>query len=241
MSYCTGRVVVRLVLPAMLLCAGPPAAALNIAPVMVELSPGKKVMSIRVLNDSNEAMTFQAETLSWQQVTGVDRYAQTQDLLVAPAIFQIAPGASQILRVTLRKPPVTDVELAYRLILEDVTEESSLQPGTVKLRFRHNLPLFAAPHQPPLVNSQWRRCAAPANKACIELNNQGNRRVRLTGVAVEGPNWRKDIRGGATVLAGSSRQWFFDLEPGQSAALRVIPTSDIGDILKAVTLPGPKS
>ena len=166
-------------------------------------------MSIRVLNDSNEAMTFQAETLSWQQVTGADQYAQTQDLLAAPAILQIAPGAGQILRVTLRKPPVTDVKLAHRLILEDVTAESSLQPDTVKLRFRHNLPLFAAPHQPPLVNSQRRRCAAPANKACIELNNQGNRRVRLTGVAVEGPNWRKDIRGGATVLAGSSRHWFF--------------------------------
>ena len=225
----------------MLICAGPPAAALTIAPLMVELSPEKKVMSIRVLNDSNDAMTFQAETLSWQQVAGADQYAQTQELLVAPAIFQIAPGASQILRVTLRKPPAIDVELAYRLILEDVTAESSLEPGTVKLRFRHNLPLFAAPHQPPLVKSQWRRCAAPANKACIELNNQGNRRVRLTGVAVEGPNWRKDIGGGATVLAGSSRQWFFDLESGQSAVLRVIPTSDSGDILKAVTLPGPKS
>ena len=239
MIYCTGRQVVGLLLPAMLICAGLPAAALTIAPIMVELSPDKKVASIRVLNDSTEAMTFQAETLSWNQIAGVDQYAQTQELLVAPAIFQIAPGTTQILRVTLRKSAATDVELAYRLILEDVTAESSPQLGTVNMRFRHNLPLFATPRQPPVVNSQWRRCAAPANKACIELNNQGNRRVRLTGIAVEGPNWRTDIPGGATVLAGAWRQWLFDLNAGQPAALRVIASSGVGDVPTAVELPGP--
>lgn len=228
-------------LPALLTSAVGPAAAVTIAPIMVELSPQKRIASIRLLNDSAEAMTFQAETLAWRQVAGADHYAPTQELLVAPTVVKIAPGASQIFRVTLRRPAVNDVELAYRLILEDVTADLPNQPGTVKLRFRHNLPLFVTPRQLAAGNSQWRRCSAPANQTCIQLDNLGNRHVRLSGVAVEGSDWRQELPGSATVLAGASRQWVFGLAAGQSAALRVIATSSAGDILTAVELPGPVS
>ena len=235
----TARRVAGLLLAALPLLSSLQAAAVTISPIMVELSPQKKVASIRLLNDSTEAMTFQAETLSWQQTGNEDRYAQTQELLVAPTIVRIAPGATQIFRVTLRGPASTEAERAYRLVLEDVTAETSPQAGVVKFRFRHNLPLFATPRQPAVVSSQWRRCAAPADKACVQLENRGNRRVRLSGVAVEGPGWRQEIEGGTTVLAGASRQWLFDLKAGQPAALRVIATSDIGELLPAVDLPRP--
>lgn len=237
----TSAYLAGLALPALLTFAVATAAAVTISPIMVELTPQKRIASIRLLNDSTEVMTFQAETLAWRQVAGVDHHTQTHELLVAPTVVQIAPGASQIFRVTLRKPAVTDAELAYRLVLEDVTADLAQQPGTVKLRFRHNLPLFVTPRQLAVVNSQWRRCAAPANQACIQLDNQGNRHVRLSGFVVEGSDWRKEIPGGATVLAGASRQWIFELGAGQSAALRVIATSGTGDILKAVELPVPVS
>ena len=238
MSSCAVRYVSGVALLT-LVCVSSPAIAVTISPILVELTPQKKVASIRVLNDSGESMTFQAETLSWQQMGGEDRYAQTQDLLVAPPIAQIAPGASQIFRVTLRKSAPSNAERAYRLVLEDITAETSGQKGTVKLRFRHNLPLFATPSQSAVVNTTWRRCIAPADRACVELENNGNRHVRLSGVGIEGPGWRKDIPGGATVLAGASRQWMFDLSTGQLAASRVIVTSGVGDIEKAVLLPAP--
>ena len=205
---------------------------------MVELSPEKRIASIQLYNDSAVAMVFQTEALSWQQTGGEDSYGQTQDLLVAPAIARIAPGATQIFRVTLRRAATVEVERAYRLLFEDITEVQSPQARTVTFRFRHNLPLFATPRQPAVVNSQWLRCTAPAGRACVRLQNQGNRRVRLSGVAVEGQGWRKEIKGGTTVLAGASRQWLFDLKADQPTALRVIPTSGIGEVLPAVDLPG---
>ncbi len=239
MAWGTTRHAASLLLPLLLSFASVPASAVNISPIMVELSPQKRVASIRVLNDSTEAMTFQAETLSWQQTAGEDRYAPTQELLVAPTIAQIAPGASQIFRVTLRKPPSVEMERAYRLVLEDVTAETTKQPGVVKFRFSHNIPLFATPGQLAVVNPQWHRCAAPADKACVELENRGNRRVRMSSLTIEGLGWRRDIEGGTTVLAGASRQWMFDLKAGQPGAIRVIATTGVGDILKAVELPGP--
>ncbi len=238
MTGVTVRRLAVLLLAGFPLLASLPAVALTISPIMVELSPQKKVASLRVLNDSAEAMTFQAETLSWQQTGSGDQYAQTHELLVAPTIARIEPGATQIFRVMLKGTDSRDTEHAYRLMLEDVTQETATQPGEVKLRFRHNLPLFVTPRQPVVVNSQWRPCAASANKGCVQLENLGNRRVRLSSVAVEGPGWRKEIEGGITVLAGATRKWLFDLKGNQAAALRVIATSDIGEILQAVELPG---
>ena len=75
-------------------------------------------------------------------------------------------------------------------------------------------------------------------RACVQLDNQGNRRVRLSGVLIEGSGWRKVIQGGATVLAGASRQWLFDARANQPEPLRVIATSGAGDVLPAVDLSG---
>ena len=144
--------------------------------------------------------------------------------------------------MTLRKSAPSDAEHAYRLVLEDITTETAGEQGVIKMRFRHNLPLFSTPRQSAIVNSTWSRCAAPAGKACIQLENQGNRRIRLSNVAVEGSGWRKDLQGGATVLAGASRQWMFDLRTNQLAdtrEIRVTVTSDVGDIGKAVRLSEP--
>lgn len=222
---------------AMLSLTAPAAIAVTIAPVMVELSAQKSVVSVRVLNDSTAAMTFQAQTLLWQQPEGEDQYSPTPDLLVAPAIAVIAPGASQIFRVTLRRPTSAVSERAYRLILEDVSIETTPQPGVVNLRFRHNLPLFVLPRNKPFSSAKWSRCAAPANKTCIRIDNQGNSRVRLSNISVEGQDWHKSLGGGVTVLAGAWRQWLFELQSSQSTGLRIIATSDTGQILKPVELP----
>ena len=227
----------RVGLPTLLVLVGTSATATTISPVIVELSPQKSVASIRLLNDSAEAMTFQVETLSWQQRGGEDQYEPTQELLVAPAIAQIAPGASQIFRVTLRTPSITPAERAYRLVLEDISAGTNAQPGMVRLRFRHNLPLFVTPRNQSVASSQWSACAAPAGKYCIQLQNNGDRRLRLSAVAVQGPDGHVAVAEGATVLAGTTRRWLFDRNQGQPSALSITATADTGETLEAVELP----
>ena len=107
------------------------AEAIVISPVLIELTPRQRVVSVQLLNDTTETMTFQAETLKWRQVDDKDFFDETQDLLVAPPIAVIGAGAKQIFRITLRSPVSNDGERAYRLFLEDVTEETSSQPGVL--------------------------------------------------------------------------------------------------------------
>ena len=208
-------------LPALVFFLAPAAEAVMISPVLVELTAKSPVAAVSLHNDSTKAMRFQVETLVWQQVEDQDHYEGTQDLLVVPPIADIAPGASQVFIISWRARGVGAGERAYRLMLEDITQDTSEPTGVLNLRFRHNLPVFAMPAGAARFAPHWRLCAAPVGKGCVRLDNAGNQRIRLYRLSVEGPGWRQEIRGGATVLAGAWTQWTFDLAPHYEGPIRV--------------------
>jgi len=208
------------------------ANAWSISPVLVELTPARRVASVSVSNTSDRAETLQAEVLSWQQKEGADQYTETDEPFVIPAIAEIAPGETQVFRVTLRGPPPSTVEYAYRLILEEITSEDDINvtESAIKLRYRFSLPLFSSPSEANRTELHWSQCAAPANKGCVQLDNRGNRRIRLSNLTVAGDGWERTLPDGATVLAGSVKQWNFDPPSGRSQPTHVSAKSEQGAI-----------
>jgi len=206
------------------------AFALTISPVVVELSSVRRVASVTLTNTSAKAVTFQAETKSWLQDGGGDQYEKTENLMVVPPIAEIEPGASQIFRITLRQPPPADREQAYRLIFEDITEETQVKGMGVVFRFRHDLPVFAmfgAAHTVP----RLLLCAAPQGKACVRLNNDGNHYLKITKLVAEGSRGvRQDIKAASTVLAGAWKQWTFDWPANYAGSLTVNAETSAGPL-----------
>lgn len=216
------------------------AEAVAISPVLIELTPQQRVVSVQLLNDTADTMMFQAETLKWRQVEDKDLYDETQDLLVAPPIAVIGAGAKQIFRITLRSPGANDGERAYRLFLEDVTEETASQPGVLKFHFRYNLPVFAVPSGAAKIDRRWSLCAAIAGKGCVRLDNRGNRRIRFSELTVAGEDWQQVInKGGVTVLTGAWKQWSFDLPSGRGQPVRISAKSEQGPISADLSAPKP--
>ncbi|MFA6163499.1 MAG: fimbria/pilus periplasmic chaperone [Methylobacter sp.] len=217
------------------------ASALTIDPVLIELTPTRRVASITVSNPSDHSKNLQAEVLSWQQNKGVDQYTETDTLFVIPAIAEIAPGGTQVFRVSSRSPVPSTVEQAYRLILEEIPDESGLtQTGSmINLLYRFSLPLFVSPSEAVQSDLRWSLCAAPANKGCIQLDNRGNRRIRLSKLTVSGDGWQQAVPDGATVLAGSVKQWTLDMSAGQRLPKRVSAKSELGDISADLSAPTP--
>ncbi|MFA5924296.1 MAG: fimbria/pilus periplasmic chaperone [Methylococcaceae bacterium] len=212
--------------------------AITISPVLIELSPARRVVSVTISNPSDQAMSFQAETLTWSQPDGTNHYEPTDDLLVAPPIAEIPPQASQIFRVTLRQPLSGTVEQAYRLVLEDVSEELAPQPGVVAIRFKHNLPVYVTPPGETKAAPRWSRCAAAAGKGCVRLDNDSNRRLRVSELTVAGKDWQQKIPGGA-VLAGAWKQWNFDLASGRSQPDSITAKTEQGEISANLSAPKP--
>lgn len=213
---------------------GPAALALTISPVVVDLSPARRVASITISNPGDRPLSFQTQVRAWSQPDGADAYVDTTELFVVPPIAQIAAGGSQIFRVTTRTPPSAE-EHAYRLIFEDVSELAA--PATpsgetaISIRVNHDLPVFIAAPGKPHLQARLGPCipaaALPAHTGCVRLDNEGSRYLRVKSLTLEGAHWRKDIPVGTRVLAGAWRQWTFDRPPGLTGALRVqADTSD---------------
>jgi hypothetical protein len=95
--------------------------ALTISPVVVELSPDRRITSITRSNPADRPVSFQTQTLAWSQSDGADVYADSDELIVVPPIAEIDAGESQIFCVTFRAVSAPQ-ERAYRLIFGDVTE-----------------------------------------------------------------------------------------------------------------------
>lgn len=212
------------------------AAAMTIAPVVVELSPARKVVSVTVTNPSGSAVNFQAEVLAWSQANGQDRFEATHDIMVVPPVANIAAGASQIFRVTPRTPHGAR-ERAYRLILEDVTAgvAGPQDSATVNIRVRHSLPVFVAAAGTPAMSVQVAQCAAPAGKGCVRLSNDGGRYVTTKSMNIESGAWDKQVVLGTRLLAGGWREWQFDMPANVVGSLSVKADTSAGTFSGALS------
>jgi fimbrial chaperone protein len=213
---------------------GSAALALTISPVLVELSPARRVTSITITNPGDRAISFQTQVRAWSQPDGADAYADTDELLVVPPIAEIAAGGSQIFRVTTRTRPSAE-EHAYRLIFEDVSDlvapTTPAGESAISIRVNHNLPVFFAAAGKLHLQSRLGPCAnaaaQPATTGCVRLDNEGSRYLQVKSLTLEGANWRKEINVSTRVLAGAWRQWTFDHPSQLTGSLRVkAETSD---------------
>jgi fimbrial chaperone protein len=225
---------------------GPAAHALTISPVLVELSPARRVASITITNPGDRPLSFQTQVRAWSQPDGADAYADTTELFVVPPIAEIAAGGSQIFRVTTRTRPSAE-EHAYRLIFEDVSEFAAPAAPTgessISIRVNHDLPVFFAAAGKPHLQSRLGPCAdaaaLPATTGCVRLDNEGSRYLRVKSLTLEGANWRKDINAGTRVLAGAWRQWTFDLPSHLTGSLRVQAETSDGPVTFEWPIPIP--
>src|ERR1700730_13522905 len=174
--------------------------ALTISPVLVELSPDRRITSITLSNAADHPVSFQTQTLAWSQSDGADVYADSDELIVVPPIAEIGADESQIFRVTFRATPAPQ-ERAYRLIFEDVTEivsaAHSVGETRIDIRINHSLPVFItargkARAQPRLGSSATLGPAPRPASRCVRLDNDGNHYLQIKLLTVAGTDWRKD-------------------------------------------------
>src|ERR1700687_3963228 len=81
------------------------AGSLSVTPIRVELSSAQRSVALTVRNEGDQPTVVQAQLVAWSQVDNEDRLEPTIDLLASPPIFTVAPGASHIVRIALRRAP----------------------------------------------------------------------------------------------------------------------------------------
>jgi fimbrial chaperone protein len=174
------RVIAILAAPLCLLAAlAAPAPALagslQVDPIRLEISTGRRTATVRVRNQEQVPVTIRAYPLEWSQVDGEDLYTESSAVIVSPPIFTIPAGGTQIIRVGLRNPSADP--RAFRLMVEEVPQAS---PGTgVQVALRLNLPLFAMMDAGAQSELAWSARRGGDGRWTIEAANVGRNYVRV--------------------------------------------------------------
>ena len=187
------------------------AGSLQVDPIRLEISTGRRTATVRVRNQEQVPVTIRAYPLEWNQVDGEDRYTESSAVIVSPPIFTIPAGGTQIIRVGLRNASADP--RAFRLMVEEVPQAS---PGTgVQVALRLNLPLFAMMNAGAQSELAWSARRGGDGRWTIEASNGGRNYVRVEPAAAEaatGVDLDSNFNLGV-VLPGSSRRWVIGGQP----------------------------
>lgn len=184
---------------------------IQVAPVMMTLSGEQSIASLRMRNGRSRPVAFEVDVYAWSQNNGQDELTPTQDVIVAPSIFEIAAGSEQVVRLGVRAP-LQDTERSYRLILRELPMQ---RPSGSVLGFtlEMSLPVFVTPVG--AAPSLQTRTETRGDVRTIVLSNTGHAHLQLSSV--------EDMDSGALdapryLLAGTSAEV---LLPANARAVRL--------------------
>jgi fimbrial chaperone protein len=220
------------------------AGSFTVNPVRVTLSSSLPVAAITVSNSGTEASVIQLEPSRWTQQGDQDVLTPSHEILATPPIFTLAPGASQIVRVGLRRPSAAQQELTYRLVLREVPPPQPISQG-LRVALAISMPVFVASAHPSFSNLQWQASRLADGRIHLQATNSGDAHVQIGAIELSfadgaSPVVRQSVA--TYLLPGSTRGWTFksaaDVPSG--SALRLRASTDAGDVQARIMLREPE-
>jgi fimbrial chaperone protein len=211
----------------MAFCGSTLAGGFAVVPLRADL--GKNRSSSLTVTNTEEAKTFEVRAVSWKQQNRTDSYAQTDDLLLAPATFRLEKGASQVVRIQLNRP-LDAAEHAYRVFIDEVPVAKEIKPNTLKTLVSMAIPVFVAPTSGPIAKGQAILKASLAKDVInIEMSNTGKANLKLREwVLTSNSGELLKVPSAAYVLSGNTLTGDYPLKIQADGPLKLKAVTDRG-------------
>lgn len=212
------------------------ASNFEIAPVVLELSSSRTAGVVKIVNNDNHDVSLQLRAFEWNQTDSKDDLQPTQNLIISPPVFSLAPGASQVIRIVSKQPSGPN-EIAFRMLIDEIP--SAAEGATINFKFRISMPVFIAANGASKLQLDYSLQAGKPGKLIVR--NTGNRRTRLLDLAFTLPNGKKvnpPAGGNPYTLAGVTRQYLIESDTPLVAGSKVkmTATGDSGPIETELTV-----
>lgn len=185
------------------------AGSLHVSPTRIELTSKHPVATLEIRNSGNTRTTCQIERMLWTQPDGSDSYIETSELIATPAIFELEPGESQILRVGLRQPAPPTPQRAYRVYIREIPGATSSVRSELQVMLRVGVPVFTGA---PGGKAELQGEILPNDdgSATLRVRNVGTTYLRALQIEARDPargdvTWRTTRP--AYLVAGGSYEW----------------------------------
>lgn len=227
----------------LLACVAPASLAgqFSVNPVRVDLSPDSTIAALKVTSQGDQPVTLQVRTLSWIQDNGQDVLAASRDILASPPIFNLAPGAEQVVRVGLRASPVKGQEQTYRVLFEEVLPPAAADFRGLRIALNISIPVFVNSGEDLKAAAEWRLVRA-AGDLEIRVINRGDAHYRASRIDLISPAGERlaGLEGNFYVLPGQARGWSVKpATPLSSGIYRLDIETDAGKTSLEKTLESP--
>jgi fimbrial chaperone protein len=204
------------------------AGSFHVSPVRVELSSQEKSSVLRVENNGQTTVTIQLHVVAWAQKDGKDLLTPTRELIATPPIFNLKPGATQLIRIGMLRKVDPEKELSYRLILEEIPPPPAPDFKGLQVALRIGLPVFIKPDTSAQQQLKFAIERLDAGSLWLTMTNQGLAHTQLFGLKLY-PEAKAD-----SVLATHDASLY--LLPGQERRLLLKQIAPIGLIDPTVLL-----
>lgn len=185
---------------------------LQISPLLVEVPPSSNIATYTLENRGSAAIGVQVKAFRWQQDDGERLLEPAKNLMVVPAIINIAPGQSQLVRAALRgsRP---DEELSYRVHFQELPSLGADGAVQVQTLLKIDVPLFFAAKKSRRAYDI--KLAVADGEPFVTVTNKGSRYLRFSNFELldSGGNTVATHEALMYLLPGTTRRW--SLEPAR--------------------------
>lgn len=198
--------------------------AFQVRPVRVDLGSRQPAAQLVVSNPTTRTLLIQAEAFDWSQDKDREGLTPTGNLIVNPPIFELAPGAQQVVRVGLRRAIEAAVEVPYRIWLTQVATPGEATDTGVQMLLRVSLPVFVTGAGTGAPQAVWTRGAADG---ALELGNSGARHLHVRELRLLADGASAEPLAPCYALPGGQCRW--SVPPAlRDKVLRIEADSDAG-------------
>jgi len=184
------------------------AEGLRVAPTSLDIPAPGATETLTLRNGGDAPIVVQARVFRWVQEGGSERYVPTREVVVSPPMTQLAPGATQTVRIIRTAKTRVNDEEAYRVFIDEIPDRSRLRPGQVAFATRLRIPVFFTARGATRADVRW-SIRRQGGAAVLTARNAGQSRLKLADLRL--------LRNGRTVyrqdglfgyvLGGSEMRW----------------------------------
>jgi fimbrial chaperone protein len=160
-------------------CAMTKAASLQVAPVSVEVTAPGAASTLKLRNEGTQPLDAQIRVFRWSQVDGVDTLTPADEVVASPPQVSLRSRTDYVVRIVrTSKEPVAKEE-TYRLLIDELPTRAGPGAATVTIALRYSIPVFFTAPGIAAPKLGW-ELQQRNNKPMIAVNNNGDRRIRLS-------------------------------------------------------------
>lgn len=157
----------------------------TVSSVNVSMPSRQPTYALTITNEStDEPLSMQLDVFLWSQKDGQEVYEPSKDILISPRVFNIAPSASQIVRIALRNRQDFSVEQTYRLFVKEIPSDKPLEEGGVRVALQMNIPVHIVPSKVDKKQPEFKYIKQQDGSFALSVFNPGNVYVKAVEVKI---------------------------------------------------------